>query len=439
MEESHGYRQESEREVCIMKRILVVSWYFPPINSSEGLVTYKLLKNSKFEYDVCTQESNSLWSYGKNDYLPECKNVRKICKKGDSLKQWKKAVIEYFKKHEKEYDIVMTRCMPPESHEIGMEIKKIKPSIFWIASFGDPIADNPFVLKGLPKVSPYSLQMRYIRKMEIREMVSPKRILKDMLWKYRQRGPKEELSRERKLEHDILTTCDKIIFNNQYQKEYMIKGYDKAVMEKGVILPHSFDSELYDVEVEERTNKKVRMVYVGHLDNTRTPRILLKAIDSLKEENPDLKERLEVFFYGNMSSKDKVYLIDHELLDIVQIKKPVDYRTSLAIMKNADWLIHIDANLCDMMNENIFFAAKLADYIGARKPIFGLTMFDGAGADVVRMVNGVTVSYTVEEIKNYLYLIVYKNYETQMNEEGINIYNAKEVANKFDELVEQIR
>ena len=47
-----------------MKRILVISWFFPPVNSSEGLVTYKLLNNSKFTYDVYTQNSNDNWSYG---------------------------------------------------------------------------------------------------------------------------------------------------------------------------------------------------------------------------------------------------------------------------------------------------------------------------------------------------------------------------------------
>lgn len=45
-------------------------------------------------------------------------------------------------------------------------------------------------------------------------------------------------------------------------------------------------------------------------------------------------------------------------------------------------------------------------------------MFDGAGADVVRDVNGLTVSYTVDEIKNYLYLILYEGYQIEVNEEN---------------------
>ena len=105
-------------------------------------------------------------------------------------------------------------------------------------------------------------------------------------------------------------------------------------------------------------------------------------------------------------------------------------------MQESDWLIHIDANLTGIIDENIFFAAKLADYIGAGKPIFGITMFDGAGADVIRDVNGLTVSYTVDEIRNYLYLIVYKNYTLQMeNGKNREKYNAVKVAEQFDDFI----
>ena len=51
-----------------MKKILVISWYFPPVNSSEGLVTFKLLKNSKYEYDVFTQKDSRNWAYNNEEY-----------------------------------------------------------------------------------------------------------------------------------------------------------------------------------------------------------------------------------------------------------------------------------------------------------------------------------------------------------------------------------
>ena len=43
-------------------RFFVASWFFPPSTSSEGIVTYKLFRNSQHEYDVCSSQS-TLWSY----------------------------------------------------------------------------------------------------------------------------------------------------------------------------------------------------------------------------------------------------------------------------------------------------------------------------------------------------------------------------------------
>ena len=138
-----------------------------------------------------------------------------------------------------------------------------------------------------------------------------------------------------------------------------------------------------------------------------------------------------------MSNNDKMYVENNNLNDIVKIKNPVSYEESLKIMKKSDWLLHIDANLFDILNENIFFAAKLADYIGSGNKIIGLTMLDGASADILREINALILTYSKEEIKNYLYLIIYKQFDIKMNKKAMNEYNAKVVANKFDEFIEK--
>lgn len=420
-----------------MKKMLVISWFFPPVNSSEGLVTYKLLANSSLEYDVFMQANSASWSYGMNDNFPETENIHKIYAKSDNLDQWMAEGVEYFRNHQNEYDIVMTRSMPPESHKIGLEIKKIKPQVRWIASFGDPIADNPFVLKSINKISPYSLENRYLRHMSLREMVSPKRMIRNAVWNMRSRRANRPYEEERKLQNDIVEKCDYIILNSKEQKEYMIGGCDKEVQEKAIVLPHSYDKKLYG-EVEKNHSDKIRIVYVGHLDDIRTPHVFLKAIKNLKKEDPDLADKLEVRFYGNMSGREKVYLLDNELLDIVQIKKPVTYLQSLKVMQDADWLLHIDANIQDVLDHNIFFAAKLADYIGAGTPVMGITMTEGPSAEILRKMNALIMSYSVDEIKNYLFLLVNDHYTIDMNKDYAETFDAVHVAAKFDEFVKKI-
>lgn len=422
-----------------MKRVLVISWFYPPINSSEGLVTYKLLKNSKLEYDICMQANTDSWSYGKDDNFPETYNVHKIYAKSAQLNEWVEEVTMYFNNHKDEYDIVMTRSMPPESHKIGLNIKKIKPSVKWIASFGDPIANNPFVLKQINAISPYSLENRYLRPMGLREMLSVKRVVKNILWKRRNEKEKRPFRREQELEKEIVANSDFMIMNSSEQKEYMLGSYDENIRQKAIILPHSFDRSMYGNTVVDDNRAKKKIVYIGHLDDIRTPHAFLEAIKELKDEVENLYDYVEVLFYGNMSAREKLYLIDNELLDIVKVKKPVTYMESLRIMQDADWLLHVDANLQEVLEHNIFFAAKLADYIGSKTPIMGVTMTEGPSAEILRNLNALIMSYSVDEIKSYLYLILFEEYTVSMNEQVAEKYNARNVAKEFDRFVQNMK
>ncbi len=420
-----------------MKRILVVSWFYPPINSSEGLVTYKLLKNSNLLYDVCTQSSVESWSYGLDNGFPEPDHVRRISLSCSDLESWKDEVVKYFAAHADEYDILMTRSMPPTSHEVGLKIKELKPSIRWIASFGDPIADNPFVLKCFTRTSPFSLKARYETHMSLKQMLSPMRVLRNLLWKRRYAREIKPLKRDRVFQRKVLENCDCVLCNSEQQKEYMLSAYGEQMLQKALVLPHSFDKSLYPPKEESGVSDhtKKRVVYIGSLDDIRTPHSFLVACKELKEQMQDLPEKLEVFFYGSLSDQEKVYILNEELFDFIKIKKPVSYRESLKIMQDADLNLLIDANLHPILDHNIFFAAKLADYMGAGKPICGITMGEGPSAEILSKLCVPALSYSPEEIKNFLYLFVYENKVCSPDPSALAEYDAVKVAKDFDGFV----
>lgn len=424
-----------------MKKILVVSWFFPPVNSSEGLVTYKLLNNSKYDYDVYTQNNNNLWSYKQSDDLIVNKNINRIYSDATTLKEFKEKALEYFANNYENYDIVMTRSMPEECHEIGLAIKQIKPDVKWIASFGDPISQNPFTLKSLNFSNPYSLKSRYDRPFSFKEIFSLKRILKSFIYNRRNKSIKKQyLLKNDDLQKQIINLCDYVIYNSDYQQDYMLKNYKNNVSlkEKSLILPHSYDEKLYPKVKKNVKNEKIVFSYVGHLDDIRTPRLIFESIKELKEDFEDLPQKVEFDFYGNLSDNDKLYLLNNDLLDVVHIKKNVTYLESLKVMQESDWLIHVDANLADIIPENIFFAAKIADYLGTGNKIFALTMLEGISAEILRKNNALVVTYSKENVKNYLYLILYKNYNFSMSKDARQEYNVKNVAQKFDEFIEKI-
>lgn len=421
-----------------MKRILVISWFFPPVNSSEGLVTYKLLNNSKFTYDVYTQNSNDNWSYGKNDFLPLNNNITCIFSPAKDLNMFVKNAVEYYLSNKENYDIIMTRSMPEECHIIGLKIKQINSNITWIASFGDPIGNNPFVLKALKSGNPYSLTTVLRSGSSIKSLISIKRLLKSLIFKKRsKKAYNSYVAVKNLLESEIVSKCDYIICNSSYEQDY-IANNNKISKDKFIVIPHTYDESLYKnfTLIE---NEKIVFTYVGHLDDIRTPRLLLKALAKLKNNHTDLSNKAEFDFYGNMSDSDKLFILNNDLLDVVHIHKPISYIESLNIMQKSDWLIHIDANLFDILDKNIFFAAKLADYLGSYSKIFGITMLEGASAEILRNNNALTATYSCEEIYNWLYLIIYESFTVNMSPIEREKYNSKNVVEILDNLIEGIK
>ena len=410
-----------------MKKILVISWFYPPVNSSEGLVTYKLLNNSEFEYDVFTQKNCASWSYGNKDNLENGTNINCIFSSANNLKDWKKDAIEYFGKNRDKYDIVMTRSMPPESHEVGLQIKKIKPSIKWIASFGDPIDNNPYVLLER-KGNPYRID----KTSSLKSILNPIRILKSFI--YRLKMLIKKICFNSKIEKQTLKKCDIVIFNSDEQRDYMLQEKRK----NNIVIPHSYEKKLFPEGIK-KENKKIRIAYIGHLDKIRTPHLLLRVIDKLKKEDSNLCDKLEIDFYGNMFSEDKLYIFNNELYDVIKYKKQISYLESLKIMKEVDFLLHIDANLGMVLDHNIFFAAKLADYIGSKTPIISITMLDGASANILREIGALVLTYSESDIENYLRKIIYDGYTFALNEVVCEKYSAENVAKEFDKMVKKLK
>ncbi|MBQ9071770.1 MAG: glycosyltransferase family 1 protein [Bacilli bacterium] len=418
-----------------MRKALVISWYFPPINSSEGLVTFKLLKNSRYKYDVFTQKGNLSWTYGDNANKLVSENITPIFSTKSDIKEWIEEGVEYIRKNHQKYDYIMSRSMAPESHVIALRVKQEFPEIKWIASFGDPISDNPFS-HYYEQVSPHQAKGVLSGEVGLKYFLSPKRIIKNTIWQIRHKRYLRKFDTEKekeKLQNSTLNMADVIILNSEYQKNHMLSSYNGNIQDKVVILPHSYDSDFYPKNKKEK-HDKIKFTYLGHLDEIRTPKKFLEAIDRLNKTVKNLKDKIEVEFYGNLGDHDKLYIVDNYLCDIVKFKAPVDYFESLNIMKNTDWLLSFDANLSKYVQQNIFFPAKVADYIGSKTKMLGVTMFEGASADVFREVGALICSYSSDEIYMYLKMIIEDKLEIKMK--NTQKYDAKNVAKEYDKMVE---
>lgn len=421
-----------------MKKILVISWFYPPVNSSEGIVTFKLINNSKYSYDVFTQNIHNGWSYGNTVEFKNKDNVKAIYSNCNNIHEWVEDCYKYFAKNANKYDIIMTRAMPQEAHIIGLRIKRDFPHIKWIASFGDPIKNNPYHHISCYLYSYYSTKNLINKNMSLIKKMSLKRNLKCFYWNWRYKNNIKLRNELNEIEEQTLKYADYIILNNESQKKYMLNN-NKLLNEKTFIINHSYDLKMYPKNIKKENNNKIRFVFVGHLDEIRNASALLRALSLLNKEISNLKDKIEVIFYGDMGNSDKLFIINERLLDFVKIEKPISYLNSLKEMKKADWLIHIDGNIIKAVDENIFFAAKIVDYFGSGTNIFAITMQNGDVVDVLQNANALVLSYSCEEIKNYLYLIIQNGYNKTIKKEFIKKFEVSKASSDFDKLVDLIR
>lgn len=427
-----------------MKKGFVISWYYPPGNSSEGLVTFKLLKNSKYNYDVWTRanQQQSVWDRKSDESKLIAKNIEVIkCDCGD-MKEWVREGLKYFVEHSNEYDFIMSRGMPVESHELAVKIHEKYPNIKWIASFGDPIIDTPYInaITMGGQVNPFRTK-EYIKREDLSALraskvfLSPVRRARKLIWKREKRAGDKVSKYFEETNRATLNGADILIYNNDYQLEHAFSRKEyKRLKKKGQVLPHSFDPEMYPEKTKK--NKKISFIYVGHLDDTRNAHSLLKAILKLKKHDESLGEKVEFCFYGHMGGRDKMFILDHGLTDVVKLHGDVNYFESLKIIKEADWAILIDANFTSLVDDCIYLPAKLIDYMGARTKIFSISHVRGAGSDIIHEVGGgKVVTHSADDIYLYLSKIIYQGYEPpRYDEKKVMRFSAKNVAKELDKI-----
>jgi hypothetical protein len=330
-----------------------VSWFFAPYLGSADLDFFKRIKNCDIHFDVVQvkrdrKDERVLKFVGdatlsRYEVETDHRNPRTRKTRDD----FRRTALAIFEKNRATYDFIVSHSNEVPSHSVALECKRLAPSIPWIAYFGDVVSTNPYVklLKEYP--------------------------LHD-----------EDCETEAlTLEH-----ADVIVCNNEYQRRLMFSGPMAKFAHKAVVVPHCYDPAMFSTTPLPR-NDRFTFMHVGTLYSTRrTAAPLLKAVDRLLEIYPSYQHRFEVVFYGGGFYQDD--LVAHASMRFrshARVEGEVPYLDSLELMRRADVLVNIDGIFTpeDELEFNPFFPGKLTDYMGARKPIMGITMPVGPTADIL--------------------------------------------------------
>ena len=227
----------------------------------------------------------------------------------------------------REYENIITWSQYNSVALVGLRLKrKLGKEAQWLAYFGDPWHKNPYIpLSGITK---------YINL---------------------------------KMQDKVFKEANMLLFPTQEMAEFMTHGYVADIKNKCRVLPHSFDPSLFpELQKNYDSKKHVTFKYIGQFYGPRKPELITEAITTLLNRRPELEDVLRFEFIGGAVPYS---LMETQLRDILVQRPQVSYLQSLEEMANADCLISLDAPT----KKNIFMSGKIADYIGARRPIVAIT------------------------------------------------------------------
>jgi len=251
------------------------------------------------------------------------------------------AIRERARKNNYRPDLIVSFAQPMSDHLIGLQLKKIY-GVPWLAHFSDPWVDNPFN-------------------------------------RYDSLTGRINLSLERK----VIEAADRVIFTSGETVDLVMAKYPAAWRMKARVLPHSFDPSMSPVVPNEKP-LTMTVRHTGEFYGPRTPKPLFKTLRAIISEG---LVSLDGVCFELIGDIDPTALADSRIEDLpsglVRLRPPVSYLESCSLAAAAHGLLIVDAPA----TKSVFLPSKLIEYVGAGRPILGITP-PGAAANLIGELGG---------------------------------------------------
>lgn len=335
-------------------KVVVLSYYFPPLKAPRATQVERLVKYSKLPILVlCAAEGAKPSREGVDvsvfpDRTPRWLSIlRQIFLLPDRFRPWANQVAKSVLSDKliNKDDILVTFGQPMSDHLAGLYLKR-RIGMRWVAHFSDPWSDNPYL----------TMFTRFLL---------------------------------RNMEQKVCSEADCLLFTSPDTLSLVMKKYPSSWRSKAAYLPHAYDAGLYgDNSPQHKQDGSLVLRYLGNFYGKRSPLIFAKALLLLLQERPDVLENVKIELVGRWIGHAAWKPEQIELPEsILSFREPVDYKESLRLMRKSDALLIIDAPL----EKNLFFPSKLADYLGAGRPLIAITP-QGTSADIVKKAQGIVIS-----------------------------------------------
>ena len=237
---------------------------------------------------------------------------------------------------EEKVDAIITTSPPHSTQLVGLKLKK-KYNLPWLADLRDPWT-------GI-----YYYDKLYLTNFSKR--------------------------RDAKMEKSVLENADGVVVVSDDIKRNLLSKSEKLEEKKFHVIPNGFDEEDFNKVVAEPKEKEFVISYTGTLSNDYRLEGFLEAVKKLVVENTSV--RLHITGSMPVSIKDK---IENAAKGKVRFKSHVNHHEAIAQMKAADLLLLI---IPDAKGNKGILTGKLFEYLASLKPILCIGPVDGDAGKII--------------------------------------------------------
>lgn len=336
------------------------------------------------------KEDLALWIRG-NFFIP------------DARCWWVRPSVRYLKQYLKDnpVDAVISTGPPHSMHLIAMKLKEVL-GIPWIADFRDPWTEIEYY-------DDLHLTHRSDRK-------------------------------HHRLEHEVLSKADTVVTVTPNWARNLGRLGNRNVR----VIYNGFDqddcySPINKSPIAEGT---FSITYIGVLMEVRNPEKLWQAFGELIKEDPTFGKALKVNLIGQIDTSVRRCIVENGLADHVNYQTYVPHEQVAAINKDSSVLL-LTLNPESKPLAKGLVPAKLYEYIASQRPIICIGPEDGDAAQILKETNsGITIDFEDKDKMKEVILDYYQRYKTDGlpdNETtSIEKYSRKALAGEYGKLLGKI-
>ena len=225
---------------------------------------------------------------------------------------------------------------------------------------------------------------------------------------------------------DVVTIVSKG-FENDFDKKYPEISKDKQYE----LIRNGFDSsDFINIKPEKNENERLTVVYTGSMYGKRNPYFFIDTLNELCKNSKIEKDKIKLYFVGRCGSEIIEYINNSPIKSSIELIPYIPHSESIKYLLKADAMLLI---IDEDKYSGMIISGKVFEYLGTSlitgKPIIAIAP-EGEASDLIRETNsGFVIPHNNKELLSTAILNLYNSIFAKI---GGSVNSNKEEILKYD-------